>query len=118
MSSLSILHLESNSKFKINFSGGDLSSDSGLILIKEFAHKIGFYNLTKKTFKTNDTTSRFHKDDENLCEMIYLIFAGYFNDNDADELTNEPISKSILEKSYLAFQPTLSRFFNRMGRKI
>ena len=114
MSSLSVLHLESNSKFKINFSGGDLSSDSGLILIKEFAHKIGFHNLIKKTFKTNDTTSRFHKDDENLCQMIYQIFAGYFNDNDADELTNEPIFKSILEKSSLASQPTLSRFFNRM----
>lgn len=51
MSSLSVLHLESNSKFKINFSGGDLSSDSGLILIKEFAHKIGFIILSRKLLK-------------------------------------------------------------------
>lgn len=114
MSSLDVLHLESNSKIKINFDGGDLSSDSGLLLIKEFAHKIGFHKLIKKTFKTNDTASRFHKDDENLCQMIYQILAGYFNDNDADELSNEPIFKRILEKSSLASQPTLSRFFNRM----
>ncbi|SHK15348.1 Transposase DDE domain group 1, partial [Geosporobacter subterraneus DSM 17957] len=46
--------------------------------------------------------------------MIYQILAGYFNDNDADELANEPVFKSILEKSALASQPTLSRFFNRM----
>lgn len=44
--------------------------------------------------------------------------AGYFNDNDADELTNEPIFKLILEKSSLASQPTLSRFFNRMDEDI
>jgi hypothetical protein len=114
MSSLNALQLESNSKIKINFDGGDLSSDSGLLLIKEFAHKLGFHQLVKKTFKTNDSTVRYHKDHENLCQIIYQVIAGYFNDNDADELTNEPIFKNILEKSSLASQPTLSRFFNRM----
>lgn len=114
MSSVSALQLESNSKIKINFDGGDLSSDSGLLLIKEFAHKLGFHKLIKKTFKTNDTADRNHKDDENLCQMLYQILAGYFKDNDADELTSEPIFKNILEKSSLASQPTLSRFWNRM----
>ncbi|QUH25049.1 transposase [Serpentinicella alkaliphila] len=46
--------------------------------------------------------------------MIYQILAGYFNDNDADELSNEPVFKSILDKECLDSQPTLSRFFNRM----
>ncbi|MDW7668772.1 MAG: IS1380 family transposase [Bacillota bacterium] len=114
MSSLNALQLESNSKVKINFAGGDLSSDSGLLIIKEFAHKLGFQKLIKKLFKTNDDSKRTHKDDENLCQMIYQILAGYFNDNDADELTNEPVFKNILNKSTLASQPTLSRFFNRM----
>lgn len=116
MSSLNALRLESNSKIKINFDGGDLSSDSGLLLIKEFAHKLGFHHLIKKTFKTNDSADRHHKDDQNLCQLIYQILAGYFNDNDADELINEPIFKSILEKSSLASQPTLSRFWNRMDK--
>lgn len=114
MHSLMDATLESNSKIKINFTGGDLSSDSGLLLIKEFAHKLGFHKLIKKSFKTNDHANRFHKDDENLCQMIYQILAGYFNDNDADELTNEPILNTILEKQGLASQPTISRFFNRM----
>lgn len=114
MYSLSEFQLQSNSKIKLNFGGGDLSSDSGLFLIKEFAHKLGFRKLIKKLFKTNDTAKRTHKDDENLCQMIYQIIAGYFNDDHADELTNEPVLTAILDKDTLASQPTLSRFFNRM----
>lgn len=114
MSMVTNFQLESNNKIKINSNGGDLSSDSGLFLIKEFAHKIGFHKLIKKAFKTNDNANRNHKDDENLCQMIYQILAGYFNDDDADELTNEPVLNTILNKDGLASQPTLSRFFNRM----
>lgn len=114
MSSLDALHLESNSKFKINFDGGNLSSDSGLLLIKEFAYKLGFHRQVKQLFKTNDKAVRYHKDDENLLQLIYQIIAGYFDDDDADELTNEPVFSNILDKDCLASQPTLSRFWNRM----
>ena len=41
------LSLNSNSQIKINFDGGDLSSDSGLLLIKEFVSKIGIDKLIK-----------------------------------------------------------------------
>ena len=51
------LQLESNNKVKINFNGGDLSSDAGLIPINEFARKIGFDKLIESKFKTNDTAS-------------------------------------------------------------
>jgi hypothetical protein len=115
MSSLNTFALESNKYFKLNFDGGELSSDSGLLLIKEFVHKLGFTKLLKEEFKTNDTAFiRFHKDDENLWQKIYQILAAYFQDDCADELTNEPVMKAILSKEALASQPTLSRFFNRM----
>lgn len=45
--------------------------------------------------------------------MIYMIIAGYFEDDASDELTNDPVFKSVLEKDALASQPTVSRFFNR-----
>ncbi len=48
MSMVTNFQLKSNNKIKINFGGGNLSSDSGLILIKEFAEKIGFHKLIKK----------------------------------------------------------------------
>ena len=114
MYSLNNIHLKSNSKIKINFDGGDLSSDSGLLLVKEFAEKIGFNKIIKKIFKTNDLAIRDHKDHENLLQVIYQVLGRYFNDNDADELTDEPVLKAILDKNVLASQPTLSRFFNRM----
>ena len=107
--------LESNKYLKLNFDGGDLSSDAGLLLIKEFACKLGFVNILKKEFKTNDSASfRFHKDDENLWQVIYQILGAYFEDDCADELTNDPILTAVLAKNALASQPTLSRFFNRL----
>ncbi len=92
---LNTLSLESNRQIKINFDGGDLSSDAGLLLIKEFAAKIGFMKLIKKYFKTNDMSVRFHKDDENLMQMIYQIISTYFEDDCADELTCVPVFNSF-----------------------
>ena len=115
MNSLRDTALESNPYLKINFDGGDLSSDAGLVLIKEFAEKIGLVKLVYRMFKTNDTaTFRIHIDPENLLQMIYQTIAAYFEDDCADELTVDPIFTAILEKSSLASQPTISRFFNRM----
>ena len=107
--------LESNKRVKINFDGGDLSSDTVLFLIKEFAAGVDLISLVKKTFKTNDTASfRLHVDTDNLVQIIYQIIATYFKDDCADELKNEPVFTEILQKDVLASQPTLSRFWNRM----
>ena len=115
MAILNTFSLESNRQIKINFNGGDLSSDGGLLLIKEFAAKVGLIKLVKKLFKTNDSTlCRIHTDPDNLMQIIYQIIAAYFEDDCADELTNDPVFTSILEKETLASQPTLSRFWNRM----
>ena len=115
MDILNTVSLESNTKIKINFDGGDLSSDAGLLLFKEFLFKIGAVKLINRMFKTNDTAwFRIHKDDANLMQVIYQIISAYFEDDCADELTNEPVMTTILDKDALASQPTLSRFFNRM----
>ncbi len=115
MDSLHTTSLECNSQIKINFDGGDLSSDAGLLLFKEFLFKIGAVKLIHRLFKTNDPAwFRIHKDDSNLMQVIYQIINAYFEDDCADELTNEPVMTAILDKDVLASQPTLSRFFNRM----
>ena len=51
MSIVNTLALESNRQIKINFDGGDLSSDAGLLLIKEFISKLGIDTLLEKRFK-------------------------------------------------------------------
>ena len=73
MSIVNTLSLESNRKIKINFNGGDLSSDAGLLLIKEFVSKLGIDKLFCQLFKTNDSALfRYHTDKENLLQMIYI----------------------------------------------
>ena len=115
MSIVNTISLKSNKQIKINFNGGDLSSDAGLLLIREFAAKTGLVKLVKKFFKTNDTAlMRVHTDADNLLQLVYQIISGYFEDDCADELTNDPILTAVLNKDALASQPTLSRFWNRM----
>ncbi|MDY6334877.1 MAG: IS1380 family transposase [Lachnospiraceae bacterium] len=117
MAILNSISLESNKQIKINFNGGDLSSDGGLLLIKEFTARTGFTTLVKKLFKTNDHTAcRRHTDPDNLMQLICQIISAYFEDDCADELINDPVLMAVLGKKKLASQPTLSRFWNRLDK--
>ncbi len=49
--------LESNKNYRVNFDGGNLSSDGGLLLLKEFYRKLGVKTLLKKHFHTTDSAS-------------------------------------------------------------
>jgi hypothetical protein len=87
-----------------------------LLLVNEFFCKMGVAKLIRRVFKTSDRAKRReHKDGDNLLQMIFQIIASYFTDDNADELTNEPVFTSVLGKNSLASQPTLSRFHNRMA---
>lgn len=115
MNIVNTLKLNSNKKIEINFDGGELSSDSGLFLMKEFLSAIGLTKILENTFRTTDMAKyRIHNDIDNLLQSLYQIFAGYFEDDRADDLKNEPVMTACLEKDALASQPTMSRFFNRM----
>ena len=52
MSIVNTLSLENNRQIKINFDGEDLSSDAGLLLVKEFVSKLGIDKLFSHSFKT------------------------------------------------------------------
>ena len=113
INSISDFSFKFNSSVKLNFDGGDLTSDAGGLLIEEFMHITGSTKLFKK-FKTNDTAFRIHTDDDNLHQVLSQIFLSYYNDNDADELAYEHVLTTALNKSRIASQPSLSRFFSRM----
>ena len=118
MAIVNVTALESNKNFKISFDGGNLSSDGGLLLMKEFMHKFGIPALLREKFKTTDKSfARKHKDADNLLQIICQILGAYFTDDTADALKNDPVFTSVLEKDTLASQPTLSRFYNRLDEK-
>ncbi len=67
---LNTFSLKCNKQIKINFSGGNLSSNRGLLPVKEFAARVRLIKLIKKFFKTNDHTKcRRHADPDNLMIM-------------------------------------------------
>jgi len=109
MSSLANLHLQSNTKIKINFNGGNLSSDAGLLLFHEFVHKLGLHQLLKHSFKTTDKANRQHLDDEILLQKIYQMCSGYFIDNVSDELLTDFVLTTLLRKPCLASQETAEK---------
>lgn len=57
MDIVNTISLESNSRLKINFDGGELSSDAGCLLLREFISKLGFDKLISRGFKTTDSAS-------------------------------------------------------------
>lgn len=78
MHSLKEIQLKCNKQFILNFDGGELSSDGGLLMIKEFLHALGIEKLLKNSFKTNDTALfRIYKDAENLLQTLYQLFGAY-----------------------------------------
>ena len=63
MDILNTISLESNSCFKMNFNGGNLSSDAGLLILYDFMRVMGFEDIISKTFATPRVfdTSNFNK---------------------------------------------------------
>lgn len=112
MSIISEIALESNKNIHVNFEGGNLSSDAGLLLMKEFFHKFGVEKLAKGIFRTTEPGHiRIHKNHENLLQILFQIMGAYFQDGHADALRNDPAITAAVGKEALASQPTLSRFF-------
>ena len=106
-----------NKKIKINFKGGNLTSDAGLILYKEFDEKIEFSKTIKEKLNIKDSAKfRIHSNSDIAIQKIYQNIAGYHTDDNADELTIDPAFKAVLGKDYLASQPTISRFNNRLDK--
>ncbi|MGL4453579.1 MAG: transposase [Sarcina sp.] len=115
MNSLLEKKLNFNKNIKINFDGDNLTSDAGLLLYKEFDAKIGFSNAIKRYFNPNDNAKfRTHSNEDILIQKIYQHIARYHTDDSSDELKNEPVFKTILDKEVLPSQPTISRFNNRL----
>ncbi len=78
--SITEMKLESNSKIRIDFGGGNLSSDGGLLLMKEFLSKIGFERLAATKFKTTDRAKRVHTDGRKAeASVLFLLFRRRFH---------------------------------------
>lgn len=114
MATLPQFPLDFNRQIKLSNDGGELSSDTGEFLFREFDEKIGFSKTLAQHVKLKDTRRYYFHSNENLLrQKIYQIIAGYTEDDAADQLTKDPVFTQIIGTDALASQPSLSRFFRR-----
>jgi len=117
MDTIQEIRMNFKSRIKINFDGGNLTSDSGMLLYKYFDEKIGFSKEIKNNVEIEDNTEhRKHNNSEVILQKIYQNTAGYHADDDADELRSDSVFKELLEKDVLASQPTISRLNNTVNK--
>ncbi len=110
--------LHFNKNIKYNFEGGDLTSDAGLLLIQEFIEKFKFKPLLNQHFIVEgDSAIRQHSNTDLCLQQILQSIAGYHCADHADELRAEPLITQLLNKTSLASQPTLSRFYHRLTKE-
>lgn len=97
---------------------GDIVTDPGLLLVREFDERVGFTAaLAKLLPDPRDPFRVRHPQQELFRQRLYQIVAGYEDCNDATVLRHDSIFKLIAGRTPcegpLASQPTLSRFENR-----
>src|SRR5215217_6031324 len=94
-------------------SSGQLSSDAGLLPIRQFDERLGFTRAFADALDDpRDPGLTDHTFREMVRARVYGILAGYEDQNDHDTLRHDPVFKLVAGRSpddhHLASQPTLS----------
>ena len=102
----------------VNFRGGDISSDGGMLLVRQLDERLKIVDRVV-TALTDRRDQRYVDHDllSLLRQRIYQIAAGYEDCNDATTLRTDPVFKLCCDRTndpgdVLASQPTLSRLEN------
>jgi hypothetical protein len=107
---------------ELDFDGGRLSSDAGVVLLKDIDDQLGLTRALAAVLSDPRDGRRIHFTPEDLLKQRVLqIAAGYEDANDSNTLRDDPIFKLMLDRlpetgAPLASQPTMSRFENRVSR--
>jgi hypothetical protein len=106
-------------KLTVDFKGGAITSDAGLVFIREEDERQG---LCESVCAVMSDPRDHRYIDHELLDLVrqraYQIVAGYEECNDADDLRKDPLFKAVAadrkpDDADLASQPTLSRFENQ-----
>lgn len=102
-------------KLCLDFAGGTITSDGGLLLLREFDEKLGLTRgLDRAVRDPRDGRYVTHALRTLLRQRVYQIAAGYEDANDASALRHDPTMQVVAHRPgvELASQPTLSRLEN------
>lgn len=94
-----------------------MSTDSGLVLVKEFME-----SLISPIFLSNRIEDKrlyhIHDNFSLMEQLIYQNIAGYSTDSSANLLKQDPIFKVILDKSQVWFRSLRFPILDRISKKI
>jgi hypothetical protein len=102
------------------FDGGQLSSDGGLLALREVERRLGIADRLAACMEDARAPERVrHGMADILRFRLLMIAAGYEDGNDADSLRHDPVFKLALDHlpdgAALCSQPTISRLENLPG---
>jgi hypothetical protein len=106
----------------VSFTGSDISSDGGLLLLRECEQHTGIIDSISRCLNDDRHPSYVrHSFKELLTQRVFQIAAGYEDADDCDSLRRDNVLKICSGKlpggADLASQPTMSRFENAVGNK-
>jgi hypothetical protein len=123
ISSQDCLHFSSISSKEVraDFSGGQMTSDAGVLLLRETERQVGIISDLSQVIKDGRHPSYVrHPLNELLSQRVFQIACGYEDANDSNELRLDPAIKAACEKlpseGELASQPTFSRLENSIQK--
>lgn len=105
-------------KLEVNFGGGAVSSDGGLLLLREVDRRLKLTEHVASVLKDpRDPDLITHPLVDLLRQRIYGIVQGYEDLNDHERLREDVLLQSVLERDeVLGSAPTLCRMENRASR--
>src|ERR1700675_554207 len=101
---------------RADFSGGQITSDAGLVPLRAFDQRQGLTgDLSKWLHDPREEERVRHSVLSLFRQRLYQIIAGYEDTNDADRLRHDPVFQILADQPLgvpLGSQPTLSRWEN------
>lgn len=105
-------------KVEVDFTGGNISSDGGLLLIREMDQRLNLLGRAAQLLPDDRDQSRItHSQKSMLQQRVYALAQGWEDLNDHDTLRDDPVLQTAVGKSRaLASAPTLCRMESRANR--
>jgi hypothetical protein len=107
-----------NKRIEVSFAASEISSDGGLLLVKDIEHQTGIIKaLVSCIADTRHQSYVDHSLEEIAAQRVYQIVAGYEDANDCNTLRDDTVLKMSVGRlpmtgNPLASQPTMTRFEN------
>jgi len=111
----------SDKKIELSYTGEQISSDGGLLLLREVEDQTGLINgISSCITDTRDFRYVDHSITELITQRVFQIAAGYEDCNDCNDLRSDMVFKTCTGRlpqtgRDLASQPTMSRLENAVG---